>query len=160
MNVKITEHEGITFLWINGKMWMWDLPEEVKIQKQLADQCYGDVLVAGYGLGILQMYLSESRHIQSVITVEKEPEVIKVCIDHYKNIYGGVTIRDFFDIEPKTVVNKWDCIVGDFWIEIHPDGLPCYKKFRERAEELIKPHGKILGWGMDYYEYLINCEGV
>jgi len=43
--VEILQQKGYNFLWIDKNLTMWDIPIERKIQKKIAEQAFGDVLV-------------------------------------------------------------------------------------------------------------------
>ncbi|MBI4215034.1 hypothetical protein HY546_03480 [archaeon] len=78
------EHGNHKFLFIDDKLWMWDTPQEKALQKQLADRAYGNVLVVGYGIGLLPQYLMGNPKVESVTTVEKYKEVIEECGGAFK----------------------------------------------------------------------------
>ncbi len=161
MKVEILEQKGNYFLWIDDALWMWDIPAEQKIQKRIADEAYGNVLVAGYGLGIVQYYLLENKKVNSVVTIEKYVEIKNECLKKYGILYGSINCMDFYDFGSdikSEIAMKYDCIIGDIWSEIVPEELEKYKKFKNKAETLIKPNGKILAWGKEYFEYLIEKE--
>lgn len=149
--VKILKQNGFNFLWVDNYLWMWDIPVERKAQKELADKAFGDVLVAGYGLGMVQKYLSRNPKVKSIITVEKLPEVIKEVKRVYKKIYGDVVIDDFYKYRTD---RKFDCVIGDVWEDIAEEFLYKYKKFVKKAESFIKKGGKILAWGQEFFEAL------
>ncbi len=155
MKVEILEQKGNYFLWIDDYLWMWDIESERKIQYGVAHEAYGDVLVAGYGLGLVQKYLRNNPNVKSVTTVELSIDIIRACIDEFGTFYGDYVIDDFYNykIHPS---RKYDCIIGDIWKEIVPESLPDYKRFKSKALKLIKPDGKILAWGKEYFEYLIE----
>jgi spermidine synthase len=153
--VEILQQNGYNFLWIDGYLWMWDIPSEVMIEQEMADQCYGDVLVAGYGMGVCQKMLTEKPNVKSVVTIEKYREVEKEYLKVFGKIYGYIITSDFYDYyfpPPR----QFDCIVGDVWEEIHPKFVSDYIRFKEHALKFLKPGGKLISWGMDYYEYLID----
>ncbi len=151
--VEIIKQKNHSFLWINDYLWVWDIPVERRYQKQIALEAHGDVLVAGYGLGMVQEYLIKNPNVTSVVTVEKMPEVIDVCRKFYDKIHGKTEIGDFFDYPEN---GKFDCVIGDVWEEILPEFLDDYKKFKTKALRLLKKDGKYLGWGQEYFEYLIE----
>lgn len=154
-NVEIKEQNGHKFLWINGHLWMWDIPIERKVQKGIADKAYGEVLVAGYGLGLVQKHLLENPNVKLVVTVERMPKVVKECKRAYGKLYGDVLIGDFFTYPEN---NQFDCVIGDICDDIMPEYLPDYVLFKDKATKLLKPVGKILQWGGDYFEYLLEKE--
>ena len=75
-NIELIQHKDHKFLFIDNYLWMWDTPQEKKLQKKLAKEARGDVLVAGYGFGILTKFLLQNPKVTSVTTVEKYKEVI------------------------------------------------------------------------------------
>lgn len=151
--VEILKQKGYNFLWINNKLWMFDIPEEVENQKNIARLAFGNVLVAGYGLGIVQKHLVESEKVRSVLTIEKFPEVIDVCKKTFGEIYGEIEINDFYDHCSK---NKFDCIIGDIWQDMSPRNLREYEKFKEKSKQMLERNGLILGWGMEYFDKLLD----
>ena len=157
VKVEILKQCGYNFLWIDGKLWMWDVPQEVKAQASLAKQCFGDVLVVGYGLGVIHRFLRKMPEVSTITSIEKYREVLEVvCRTNGGEVIGKVLIDDFYEA---ILSPDFDCIVGDIWIDICPEMLVDYKRFKERALMWLKPGGKVLGWGSDYYEYLIGLEG-
>ena len=153
--VEILQQKGYNFLWINDELWMWDVPEEVKDQQEIAEKAYGDVLVAGYGLGLVQEFLLENNRVESVLSVELLEDVIKQCKKVYGRAYGEVEICDFFDYQTE---KRFDCVIGDIWLDHSREYLDDYKRFKSKAQTLLKENGKILAWGMDYLEYLLRKE--
>ena len=163
MSVEILRMKGYNFLWIDDYLWMWDLPAEMEIQQELANQAYGDVLVVGCGLGVVQRMLYDNQAVnqRGLITIEKNPEVYDACWKKGIRVPGGHHVWDFFDVvydrEAEGNVG-FDCVIGDIWPEIAPEGLDMYKKFKTKAQEFLKPGGKILAWGQEFFEYLIEKE--
>ena len=151
--VKILKQNGFNFLWVDNSLWMWDIPAERRDQKRIAGKAFGDVLVAGYGLGIIHEYLSKNQKVKSITTVEELPEVIKEAKRVYEKIYGEVIIKDFYKYK---TTKRFDCIIGDIWGDITKESLPRYNKFIKKAKYLIKEDGKILAWGQEFFEFLRN----
>lgn len=153
--VEILKQKGYNFLWIDDYLWMWDIPIERKEQKLISDEAYGKILVAGYGLGLVQQYLTENPNVGSVITIEKSEEIINKVKEVYGKIYGKIKIGDFYDLRED---KKFDCVIGDILPDVSPQFLQNYKKFKTKAQKLVKPKGKILAWGQEFFEYLLNKE--
>lgn len=149
--VEILQLRGDHFLYIDGELWMWTIATEQRAQKKICDQTYGKVLVAGYGLGILQRQLIENPKVTSLTTVEILPEVIQANRDTFGQIYGKVVIDDFFRMNGG---EKYDCVIGDVWVDIEHEALELYQRFNSHAQSLIKPNGKILAWGQEFFEGL------
>ena|SRR3989344_8323000 len=152
--VKILKQNGYNFLWIEDYLWMWDIPVEQEAQKRLASQAFGNVLVAGYGLGIAQKFLIRNPKVNSLLTIEINPDVIKECKRVFGEIYGEVEIADFL----KYKGGKFNCVIGDIWEDIVPESLEKYKEFKDKCKNLIKPDGKIIAWGQEFFEYLLKEE--
>jgi len=158
--VEILEMKGHHFLWIDDYLWMWDIEPERKEQKILAEQAFGRVLVVGYGLGLIHQYLAEKNNkvwIDSLATVEKYPDVIQENKRVGRPVFGNIIYKDFYEYHPPLSI-RYDTIIGDTVPDILPQHLPQYIKFKQHAETLIKPDGKILFWGSEFFEYLINKE--
>jgi len=145
------------FLYIDDYLWMWDTLEEQREQSQIARQAHGDVLVAGYGLGILQQFLIANPAVTGVYTFEICLDVMEAAKAHYGKIHGHVSIRDFY-VPPENPTMKYDCVVGDIWQDITPRCLPDYKRFKEVALQWLKPGGKILAWGKETFEVFLERE--
>ena len=156
MKVEILEQKGNYFLWIDDALWMWDIESERKIQYDLAKEAYGDVLVAGYGLGLVQEYLCNNPNVKSITTIEISAPIIHACREKFNKIYGDFKIKDFYLWQSPFQIH--DCVIGDIWKEIVPESLDSYKRFKTQALKLVKPDGKILAWGKEYFEYLIEKE--
>ena len=157
---EILEQNGYHFLWINNghgpELWMWDVPSEVDDQKEIAAQAYGDVLVVGYGMGVVQKLLSDNQSVASVTTIEISPEVIEECHRVFGQVHGQVVVGDFYVYDTD---KRFDCVVGDIWIDQAGRNVDEYKQFKQKAASLLKPDGQVLGWGSDYFEYLIQQNG-
>ncbi len=153
--VEILKQNGHDFLWMGGYLWMWDIPVERQAQEQLAERAYGKVLVAGYGLGVVQELLLKNPQVERVITCELEPEVIKANKSANRFLQGEIVLADFLDFQTREL---FDCVIGDIWKDITPEeeDVAMYELFRDKALSLVKPGGKVLAWGMDYFEYLLE----
>ena len=116
------------------------------------ENSFGDVLVAGYGYGILPKFLIKNPKVKSVIVVEKYKKIIEKMKEDGK-IYGEVIIYDFYGLPED---RKFDCIIGDIWPDIDAKFLKDYVKFKKKSQKLLKKNGKILAWGKDYFEFLLN----
>ncbi|MFC1632575.1 hypothetical protein ACFL1U_00320 [Patescibacteria group bacterium] len=154
-NIEIIEHKNHKFMFIDDYLWMWDLPHEQELQQDVADQAYGDVLVAGYGFGIVTKLALDNPQVKSVTTVEKYPEVIDK-MKEFGPIHGEIIISDFFDIPED---KKYDCVIGDIWAEIDSKYFEEYKRYKAKSQRLLKKDGQILAWGKDYFEYLLEKNG-
>ncbi|MEK9209578.1 MAG: hypothetical protein AAB926_01985 [Patescibacteria group bacterium] len=154
MKIEIVQVKNYKFLFIDNDLWMWDIPQEQELQKEIAGQAFGNVLVAGYGFGIVTKCLLKNPKVESVATVEKYQEIIDK-MKEFGDLYGEIIISDFYELPED---RKYDCVIGDIWAEIDRSSLDDYRKFKEKAKKLLKKDGLILGWGKDYFEYLLEKE--
>ena len=142
---------GIQFdvLYVNGRALHWDTPDERAGQLAMAQQCYGDVLCAGYGLGIVQGYLMKMANVKTVLTVEKYRAVIDVCKERYGAWHGGFFAMDAYDylVDTVPILVRFDCIIADIWSGTVAADVAGYKKFRKAARPHLKPGGKIIMGG-------------
>ena len=151
MTVEITRHHDHYFLWIDDDCWMWDFETEVKAQQELADKARGDVLVVGYGLGIVQKMLVKIGQATSILTIEKFPEVLEENMRVFGKHYGRTIIGDFFNMDEGEP--KWfDTVIGDIWLDVTPGYLETWLAFRRKAQRLLKPGGQILTWGDECFK--------
>jgi spermidine synthase len=153
IKVEIIKHKEHKFMFLNDYLWMWDTPQEKELQEDLSKKSFGDVLVAGYGLGILPKYLLKNPKVKSVTTVEIYKEVIKKMKACEGGVYGNIIIGDYYKISGD---KKYDCIIGDIWPDIDAKFLNDYIKFKKKSQKLLKKNGKLLAWGKDYFEYLLK----
>ncbi len=151
--IQIIKQNGFNFLWVNNDLWMWDTPMERILQEKIASKAYGNVLVAGYGLGLIQKFLSNNKDVDNITTIEKFDGVIDACKEHFGKIIGNVIIDNFYNV---TTDQKYDCIIGDIWEDISEESLERYIKFKNKSQHLIVPGGKIFAWGQDFFEFLID----
>jgi len=150
MVTEITKHHDHYFLWIDDDCWMWDFETEVKAQQELADKARGDVLVVGYGLGIVQSMLMVIGQVTSILTIEKFPEVVNENERVFGKLYGRMFIGDFFDMDDRGY--HYDTIIGDIWLDVTPEYLETWLAFRKKAQRLVKPGGQILTWGDECFK--------
>lgn len=150
--IEIFEKNKHRFMFIDSYLWMWDTPQETELQENLAKKSFGDVLIAGYGFGILPKILLVNSKVKSVTTVEIYKEVIEK-MKEFGKINGEVIIDDYYNLSED---KKYDCIVGDIWPDIDAKFLTDYMKFKKKAKKLLKKNGKMLAWGKDFFEYLLE----
>jgi len=62
---------NVTELYIDNIPWMTDDKMEIDLQKQLANNSYGNVLAGGMGFGLYQYYCLCNPKVESVTTIEK-----------------------------------------------------------------------------------------
>lgn len=152
-NVEIVKQNNVTFLFINEELIMSDAKYERDIEKELANKAYGDVLVAGYGLSIVQGYLIKNPKVFSVTTIENNKELLSQMKNMVGELAGEVIESDFFEYIPE---QKYDCVIGNILPSKNFENIKEYKKFIKKAKTLIKESGKIITREQDYHEFLLK----
>ncbi|MEI6478121.1 MAG: hypothetical protein WCO52_04000 [bacterium] len=155
--VEILEQKGYHFLWIDDELWMWDVPGEIDDQKSIAKEAWGDILVAGYGLGLVQKYLFENPRVRSVLTIEKYQEVLDCAKETYGTLYGNILVGDF---NTYTSRKRYDCVIGDTWKDQSFREIGDYLDFKRQGTTLLKKGGSLLGWGADYFEFIAHSTSI
>jgi len=135
------KQKGHYFLWVDESLWMWDIPIERINQRKIAEKAFDDVLVAGYGLGLVQEYLAKNPKVHSITSIEKLGGVIRECKKVYGKVYENIVVADFYKYNPN---HKFDCVIGDIWADITPESLSEYNKFFKQAKRLIKKKGSVV----------------
>lgn len=72
----------ITSLTIGGQVWMTDEPQYVWCLQSFAERSFGNVLVAGLGLGLVVHFLAQNPKVDRVTVIEIDQGVIGT-IGHY-----------------------------------------------------------------------------
>ena len=134
---------GIRTLAHSDTFWMSDAKIHKRSMRELAEQCFGDVLVGGYGMGIVQRYLTSNPAVLSITTVEICGDVIAKMAIEDQWIWGRVIVADLLEWTPD---RQYDCVVGDIWADAPTMEDPLYVGFLERAPEFVKSDGKIITW--------------
>ena len=155
--IQIINQNGINFLWNKNKLITWDIPAEQSMLKEMSKIAFGNVLVVGYGLGLVQQYLLENPKVNSVTTLEKNKDIPQINHETFKQTHGEILIGNFFTHK---IEQEYDCIMTDVCKEIMLDSLSNYRRFKKRAQELLRPKGKIIAWGKNYFEYLIDSKKI
>lgn len=113
---------------------MSDTPAEKRSCKQAIDEAFGDVLIVGLGLNLINDKVLKKDGVSSVITMENDPDIIK-------------------HIATKTDVLEWDtrvfnpALVGRFDY-IYWDALDGFNV--SEFKSYLKPNGKLSAWDIDY----------
>lgn len=103
------------------KTWMVDDPPHWRAMEMYAEAAYGNVLVAGLGLGLIVHALAKNKKVKYVCLVEKSADVIKLVYEHTPDAawsrYSLVT-ADFWEFVKSHEVTKteWDWVIVDLWV--------------------------------------------
>ena len=128
----------------NGKWqyWMVDDPPQQRAMEIYAAHAHGRVLVAGLGLGLILHELAKNPRVNSVVVLEKSPEVMELMLSNIQYLFEPkkgeplfvVTNEDFYEfIENDT--GGWDTIIVDLWVSNSAD-----EKMRIFYQEILPLH--------------------
>ncbi len=143
MKVEIQNVGKYKALLVNDELWMMNDENEFLYIEEAVSKCKGgDILIAGYGLGLLYNRLRNWSGKIDLIEISKEV-VDKVGIDLRTNdrLLIGDFLRYKFD-------KKYDAVLVDIWLDWSKETydnifIPSMKK----AKEILNLDGIIWGWG-------------
>lgn len=97
--------------------WMVDDPPHWRAMQKYAEACYGNVLVAGLGLGLFWHAISQNTRVKSMTVVEISQDVISLVHPHVPNCPFEVDLvhADFWKYL-RDCRADWDWIVVDLWV--------------------------------------------
>ena len=142
MKVEIQNVSKYRALLIDDELWMMDDENEFLYIEEAISKCKGNLLIAGYGLGLLYNRLRDYSGKIDIIEISKEV-VDKVGI----NLREGddLIINDFLNYN---FTKKYDSVLVDIWIDwsketYHNIFLPAI----EKAKQILNLEGVIWAWG-------------
>lgn len=139
-------------LLINGRTIMSNTPMEYLTNLEFIQNCYGDILVAGLGMGMVLMEIVDKPDVRSVTVIEKNQDVIDL-VQPQLPLSGKVRIINA-DIYNFSTPKMFDYIYFDIWWSIAPESyifeMPILTKRFERNLKVSKRKFKrILCWGQN-----------
>lgn len=128
---------------------MSDTPDEIRDHIYFITRAYGDVLIAGLGLGMVLNAVATNEDVKKVTVVENSPDVIKLVADHYRaKPYGPkleIIEADIFDWKPAkgvTYNHAW----FDIWDGLCTDNLDEMAVLNRRFARICPSKGS---WGRE-----------
>ena len=125
----------------NNHTIMSDTPDEIRDHFQMISAAKGDVLINGLGLGVVLKACMEKENVTHVTVVEKSIDVINLCGEYYKKIYGDqltIVHGDAFEYKPQKN-KKYGAVWHDIWPTITSDNLP-------EIHKLHRKYGRHTNW--------------
>lgn len=118
------------------KTWMVDDPPQWRSMQIFAEKASGKVLTCGLGLGLVAKELARNPHVDKVVVVERDRDVIQL-VGKYLPPHVEVVRADF---EEYIGIDhtRWDHVIVDLWVS---DGTQ--EKVRLLVEEVL-PMDKLL----------------
>ena len=127
--------------------WMADDPMDYRAMQKYAEAAYGDVLVAGLGLGLVLYELNKNPRVKSITVVERSPDVINLTGKYIPDV--TLVNADFWDFVERDG-GEWDFIIVDIWATkgkkehdrvYREQVLPRNEYLREKYNSLFVFHG-------------------
>jgi len=132
------------------KQWMSDTWLERMSNSEFLRDAFGDVLLAGLGIGMLPMALCAKEQVRSVVVLELEPHVIGLVEPHIRHPKLTVLLADAYH-EPLRG-KAFDCIYLDIWQSICSDNWEQMKPLLAQYRKFRRAGGICTGWLKDYVQ--------
>jgi hypothetical protein len=126
---------------------------ELKEQYAMYDLAYGDVILTGFGLGILPLWVASKPGVTSVTVLELSKEVVDLFLLH-NAMPEKITII-YADAKTYTTDKEYDCLFMDHF----PDHKtsPVYEEVSQIANSI--PHKVLWFYSLESH-YITNYYGV
>ena len=124
--------------------WMTSDQSEVSGMDAHAKAAYGDVLIAGLGLGVLPWLAAKNLNVRSVTVVEIRPEVIELIapvIANQKTVIIQGDVWEHIDRHPET----YDFIDLDLWPEVGA-AVMSWQEVQKSCAKALKRGGQARTW--------------
>jgi spermidine synthase len=126
---------------------------ELKEQYAMYDLAYGDVILTGFGLGILPLWVASKPNVTSVTVLEMSKEVVDLFLLH-NTMPENITII-YANAKTYTTDKKYDCLFMDHFPD-HKE-WPVYKEVAQIANNI--PHKVLWFYGLESH-YVRNYYGM
>ena len=118
---------------------------EQELNTATVEAARGDVLVYGFGLGLILIPMMNKPDVTSVTVVELHQEVLDlVAAQHALNDKVRIVLGDALTYVPD---RQYDLIFSD--IDTGPDEMNAYPMLGPRMGPFLKPGGQYLQWNND-----------
>ncbi len=113
----------------DGRPWMSLVPHEIKTMEKAIDECDGEVLTYGLGMGYFAYRASIKESVTHVTIVESDKDVISFFKDHLLSSFpkGKIILieQDAISFAKNTEQGAYDYLFVDIYHDVE-DGLPLY----------------------------------
>lgn len=148
--------------WDNTCM-MSDTPMERFTNQEFINKAYGNVLIAGLGIGMVPAAIADKDDVESITILEIDQEIIDLIeplIRKYVPNQHKIAIiqADAYKYPKSYNGNKYDSIWLDIWPELpntKEDHAMFKKLFNLYKPIMVKPNFD--GWGYSYASYATSC---
>ena len=148
--VEAREEDGGNLTWMSADQ------SEVSGMDDHARAAYGDVLIAGLGLGILPWLAAKNPNVRTITVVEIRPEVTELIAPVIENKKVNIVLGDVWEhiaVSP----GIYDFIDLDIWPDVGRAVLSI-EETRLRCARALKPNGVVRTW-MDEMAFRLFQDG-
>lgn len=142
-------------LYVDGQLMMSDTDMEKDSNSEFVRNAYGDVMIAGLGIGLIINALRhkvEFGQVTSITIYEKYQDVIDLVGPKYSNLPIKIIRQDILTYIPSKD-EKYDTIYFDIWPEICPDNLEEIRILHNRWKFHKKSGGWMNSWMKEFLQY-------
>ncbi|HEX8851263.1 MAG TPA: hypothetical protein VF761_17185 [Gemmatimonadaceae bacterium] len=150
----VEEGESVA-LTIGGRCFMTDIGFERSSCLELAQNARGRVLIAGLGLGMVLPPLLEDDDVESVLIVEKVPDVIGLIAPHYEHPKLSIARGDILTWRPRDG-ETFDAIYFDIWPLLTPMNLVQMAYLHRAFRPYLAADGWMASWGRQHLTATVN----
>lgn len=134
-----------SYAWLVDKQisWMSTREPEIESNHEFVMNATGDVLIGGFGMGLILHPLLCMPHVRSITIIEKSRDII----DLFKYFYVSEKLRVVnADIFSWTTQDMFDTIYFDIWLASEPDYIEQMAHLKARFSPNLKTGGWIDSW--------------
>ena len=124
---------------VNGETVMSNTRMERNTNRNFIQEAYGNVLIAGLGIGYILSEILKKPEISSVQVVELSSDVIHLVAPSFRNLFPDklkIDRGDIFSWFPYPEDQKYDTIYFDIWSNSCED----YRKEVKRLKQIWRPY--------------------
>lgn len=134
-----------TRLFIGNEVWMTDAEFECYSNQKIVIRAYGDVLVAGLGLGLILGPMLAMEDISSVTVLEKSPDVIALVGPWYQSEKLTIIEANVHEWTPPK--KAYNFVYFDIWPNVpNSDQRAEISTLKKRYRSSLKPGGRTAAW--------------
>ena len=143
-------------LYVNGRLYMSDTDMERSSNQSFVQHAYGDVMVAGLGIGLILNALREkvgSGDVRSITVYEKYQDVIDVVGPKLSDLPIKIVCADILEYKPPKD-ERYDTIYFDIWPDINTNNLKEIYTLHRRWIHRLNSGGWINSWMKEHLQYM------
>lgn len=141
--------ETYTRLFVDGQLYMTDAEFECWTNHDFVHKAFGNVLVAGLGLGLILQPLIDSTVVESVTVLERSADVITLIGPLYNHPKITIVEADVHEWTPPK--KAYHFIYFDIWANVpNSDTLAEIRTLKQKYRPALAKHGRTMAWCENY----------